>query len=74
MGGLAAEERVDEMVTLTTEPGAVGGQPGADLFFGTSRNAEALIEQAAMFDWYDGGGSTWPSWAWRRPTSTPTST
>ena len=56
MGGLAAEEGVDEMVTLTTEPGAVGGQPGADLFFGTSRNAQALIEQAAMFDWYDGGG------------------
>ncbi len=44
------------MVTLTTEPGAVGGEPGADLFFGTSRNAEALIEQPAMFDWYDGGG------------------
>jgi propionate CoA-transferase len=56
MGGLAAEEGVGEMVTLTTEPGAVGGEPGADLFFGTSRNAEALIEQAAMFDWYDGGG------------------
>ena len=36
MGGLAAEEGVDEMVTLTTEPGAVGGVPGADLFFGTS--------------------------------------
>ena len=32
------------------------GQPGADLFFGTSRNAEAHIEQPAMFDWYDGGG------------------
>ena len=44
------------MVTLTTEPGAVGGAPGADLFFGTSRNAEAHIEQPAMFDWYDGGG------------------
>ena len=28
----------------------------AHLFFGTSRNAEAHLEQAAMFDWYDGGG------------------
>jgi propionate CoA-transferase len=56
MGGLADEEGVGEMVTLTTEPGTVGGEPASDLFFGTSRNAEALIEQHAMFDWYDGGG------------------
>ena len=28
MGGLAADEGVDEMVTLTTEPGAVGGATG----------------------------------------------
>lgn len=56
MGGVAAEEGVADMVTLTTETGAVGGQPAADLFFGTSRNAGAILEQHAMFDWYDGGG------------------
>ncbi|MGO9900321.1 MAG: acyl CoA:acetate/3-ketoacid CoA transferase [Solirubrobacteraceae bacterium] len=56
MGGVAAEEGVSDLLTLTTEVGTVGGMPGAHLLFGTSCNPEAFVEEAAMFDWYDGGG------------------
>jgi propionate CoA-transferase len=56
LGDVADEEGVADMLTLTTEPGAVGGEPEPDLNFGTARNAQALLEMHAMFDWYDGGG------------------
>lgn len=56
IGSVAAQEGVSDLVTLTTEVGAIGGAPGADFHFGTSYNADALIEHQATFDWYDGGG------------------
>jgi propionate CoA-transferase len=56
MGGVAAEEGVAELVTLTTEVGTIGGMPEAHLLFGTSCNPDAFVEEPAMFDWYDGGG------------------
>lgn len=56
IGSVAAQEDVAGLVTLTTEVGAIGGEPGVDLNFGTSFNADALIEHHATFDWYDGGG------------------
>jgi propionate CoA-transferase len=56
LSALASEEGVADLLTLTTELGVIGGQLGADLFFGTSRNADVLLEQQVMFDWYDGGG------------------
>ncbi len=55
MGGVAAEEGVSDLLTLTTEVGTVGGMPGAHLLFGTAYNPDAFVEEAAMFDWYDGG-------------------
>jgi propionate CoA-transferase len=56
MGSVVAQEDVVDLVKLTTEAGAIGGAPGKFLYFGTSTNPEALIEQEAMFDWYNGGG------------------
>lgn len=56
MGSVVAHEDVVDLVKLTTEAGAIGGAPGKFLFFGTATNPEALIEQEAMFDWYNGGG------------------
>jgi propionate CoA-transferase len=51
-----AEEGLTNIVTTTTELGVFGGVPTIGLDFGGAINAEAMIEHAAMFDYYDGGG------------------
>lgn len=53
---VAGQEGVAEMMTLTTELGAIGGVPAGGENFGMSFNAQAFVEQHAQFDWYDGGG------------------
>lgn len=56
IGSVCAQEGVADLVTLTTEVGAIGGEPGVDFRFGTSYNADVFLEHQATFDWYDGGG------------------
>jgi propionate CoA-transferase len=56
IAGTMAEEGASNMVTLTTELGVFGGVPALGLDFGAAVNAEAMIEHASMFDYYDGGG------------------
>ncbi len=56
VAGIAAEERLLPYMTLTAEPGVVGGVPGSGLNFGTSINASALLDMNQQFDFYDGGG------------------
>jgi propionate CoA-transferase len=51
-----AEEGLTGAVTTTTELGVFGGIPAIGLDFGGALNAEAMIEHASMFDFYDGGG------------------
>ncbi len=53
---IAQEEGVLEHVTLTAEPGVIGGIPQSGLDFGAVLNADAIIQQNQQFDFYDGGG------------------
>ncbi|TLU71443.1 acyl CoA:acetate/3-ketoacid CoA transferase [Lichenicoccus roseus] len=53
---VAAEEKILRHVTLTAEPGVIGGLPQSGLNFGTALNPAAVIQQNQQFDFYDGGG------------------
>jgi propionate CoA-transferase len=56
MAAVAAEERVLKLVTLTAEPGVIGGMPQGGLSFGAVLNPSAIVQQNQQFDFYDGGG------------------
>jgi propionate CoA-transferase len=56
VASVAAEEKILKYMTLTAEPGLIGGVPASGLNFGSAVNADAVLDMNQQFDLYDGGG------------------
>ena len=56
VGTVAGEERVQDLVTLTVDPGVIGGVPLGGADFGAAINFSATSDHPYQFDFIDGGG------------------
>lgn len=56
IANIAVEEGCEEVMTLTTEQGGIGGTPAPLPHFGHSYNPQSILRNDDMMAFYDGGG------------------
>lgn len=56
VGRVANEEKIYDLMTLTVDPGVMGGIPASGADFGAAINCQAVIDHCSQFDFIDGGG------------------
>jgi propionate CoA-transferase len=56
VGRVAGEERIHDLMTLSVDPGVMGGVPAHGADFGAAVNCQAVIDHCSQFDFIDGGG------------------
>lgn len=56
VASVAAEEGIEDRMTVYIEQGLIGGIPAPGVLFGVMSNYEAVVDQPYQFDFFDGGG------------------